>query len=197
MGLAAILSRSPARILVYGLLASRGRTGINVRDGVERSRHCVSSFRCLSVSTSMSWIGISVAIADVGTVSLGCAGASPRTVWMGGLSVIILRSNFAMLQGRGERGKKKPISKITLGWPVGKRYLAISNSSVCLRASPRTKLVQHSGGGVKPLGLCVAILQNEGSKPQNQKALLDRSPHHTCWSDSRFGSAHPGRQVGW
>lgn len=96
MGLAAILPGSSARILVYGHLASRGGTRNNRRGDVECSRHRVTTFRCMSVSISLIAVGVSVSV--LGTVCLRSVGASPRTVSMGILSVVILRSDFTMLE---------------------------------------------------------------------------------------------------
>ena len=92
----------------------------------------------MPVSIGMIVVGIPVSVVVVvsalgtGTVGLGSVGASPRTVRVKGLSVVELWSDFAMLQ----EGKERLINKITPGWPAGRLYLAICNSSVPFRASP-------------------------------------------------------------
>ena len=103
MGLAAILPRSSARILVYGQLASWGGAGVNGSGGVECSRHRVTPLGSMSVSISIVAVGVSVPVRVMSVVGLGSVGASSRAVWMSGLSIVILRTDFAMLQEGTEK----------------------------------------------------------------------------------------------
>jgi len=142
VGLATILPGSSIRILVYGHLTTGGRTGINGRGNIQCSWHRVTPLRCVSASVSMIAVGVSVRV--LSTIGLGSVGASSRAVRMGGLSVIILRSDFAMLRGGGGKQKETNQSNCPFsGWTirVKEQYLAVDRSSVCLRASPRTEVV--------------------------------------------------------
>ena len=152
MSLAAVLSRVSIRIFVHCQLASRGGTGI---DGwgslVESSRHRVSSLRSMSVPVGLVAVGIPAPV--IGTVSLRGVGTSPRAVRVGGVSIVILWSNFAMLiEGRkGMRNNHPPVTD-------GEQYLAVYDIVVCFRASPRTVVVYYPCGRVNPLGMHVTIL---------------------------------------
>jgi len=86
MSLSAILPRGPTGICVYGQLAAWSRTRVN-----RRSRHCVTLLRRLPVPIGATF-GISV------SARLGGSGASAGAIRMSGLSVGILRSDFAVLR---------------------------------------------------------------------------------------------------
>ena len=100
MSLATILPRRPVRILVHIEMASRRRTYSDRRGGNQYPRHRVAPFRHLSVS--IGTIDVSVSVPILLDRDLGSARASTRAVRMSGLSIVILRSDFAMLQ----EGKK-------------------------------------------------------------------------------------------
>ena len=114
MSFATILPESSVRILVYPHLAARRRTGVDGRGNIKCSRHRVAPLRRVSVSISV--ISVRASVSVLGTVRLGSACACPRTVRMSGLSVVILRSDFAMLQ-EGKKGeRKKPPSAKVARW---------------------------------------------------------------------------------
>jgi hypothetical protein len=80
---------------------------------IQCSRHRVTPLRCMSVPLA---IAVRVSVPVLSTVGLGSVGASPRAVRMSGLSVGILRSDFAMLQeGKGE----ETVSQIAGRWLIG------------------------------------------------------------------------------
>jgi hypothetical protein len=102
MSLTTILPQRPVRILVHIETASWRGTYSNRRGGNQCPRHRVASFRCLSVSVCTIDVNVSVSVLlDCG---LGSVRASTRAVRMNGLPIVILRSDFAMLQ----EGKMKP-----------------------------------------------------------------------------------------
>lgn len=100
MSLTTVLSRSSVRILVYRHLTARRRAGVNGRRNDQCSRHCVTPLRRVSVPITLIAGGVSIPV--LSTVCFGSVCTSPRAVRMSGLSVVILRSDFAMLQERGE-----------------------------------------------------------------------------------------------
>lgn len=151
MSLAAVLSRISIRIFVHCQLASGGGTGVNGWGLVESPRHRVSPLRGMSVPVGLVAIGIPAPV--IGTVSLRGGGTSPRTVRVRGLSIVILRSNFAVLM-EWRKGMRNDHALVT----DGGQYLAVHSIVVCFRASPRTVVVCHPCGRVKPLGIHVAIL---------------------------------------
>ena len=109
MGLAAVFPEGPIRILEHGHLAARCRTGGDGRSRVRRSRYRVTWLWCGPVRAS---IAIGVPIPILSAAGLGSASTSPRAVRMSGLSVAVLRSDFAMLQK--QRGKE-PSAKLLIG----------------------------------------------------------------------------------
>ena len=109
MSFATVFPKSPIRILVHGPLAARRRTGDNGRGRVRRSRYRVTWLWRVSVPASTA---IGVYITVLSAVEPCSVGASPRTVRVSGLSVVVLRSNFAILQGRGG---KEPSTKPSIG----------------------------------------------------------------------------------
>jgi len=157
MSLATILPKSSTRILVRGQLAARRRTDVGWRRNVQCSGHRVTPLRCVSGSIRIRiCVGVSVPVSVLSTVGLGSVGTGPRAKRMGGLSVGILRSDFAMLQKQKWRQSKTR----SVGYERSReRYLAVHCSRVSLRASSRTEVVQYSRGGVEPLGMQVAILR--------------------------------------
>ena len=109
MRFATIFPRSSIRTLVYRHLAARRRTGVdgvNGRGGIQSSRHRINPLRRVSVSIGV--ISVRVPVSVLSTVRLGSVRASPRAVRMSGLSIVILWSNFAMLQ---ERKKETPVNQ--------------------------------------------------------------------------------------
>ena len=100
MSFSTILPRSSIRILVYRHLTARRRTGADGRGSIRRSRHRVTPLRCVSVPIGV--ISVRVSVSVLSTVCLGSVRACSRAVWVSGLSVVILRSDFAMLR----EGKK-------------------------------------------------------------------------------------------
>lgn len=70
----------------------------------------------MAVPIAVTPVGVSASV--LSTIHLGRAGASPRAKRMSGLSIVILRSNFAMLaEGIKEKGKDDSV-KIACEWPV-------------------------------------------------------------------------------
>jgi hypothetical protein len=67
----------------------------------------------MTVPVAVIPVGVSVGVSApvLSSIRLGRIGASPRAEWMSGLSVIILRSDFAMLEGGvKEREREERIS---------------------------------------------------------------------------------------
>lgn len=103
MSLAAVLPGSAIRVPVHSRLTARYRAGINGRGSVRCYCHRVAPFRPVSVPIS---VGVGVSVSVLSSIRLGSVCASPRTVWMNGLSIVILRSYFALLQERNGRMKE-------------------------------------------------------------------------------------------
>jgi hypothetical protein len=116
MSFATILPGRSIRILVSRHLAPRRRAGVGGRGSVQRSRHRVPPLRRVSVPISLISVRVSVSVSTptsvsvLSTVRLGSGCASSRAVRMGGLSVVILWSDFAVLH-RKERKKETVVSQ--------------------------------------------------------------------------------------
>ena len=126
MSLATILPGGSVRILVYDHLATGGRTGIDGRGDNQCSRHRITPLRCVSVPISMAAVGVSIRI--LSTVGLGSAGASPRAVRMSGLSVAILRSDFAMLREGGKEKEPSQPNRLFGGWTIRAGEITVPHS---------------------------------------------------------------------
>ena len=99
------------------------------------------------MSVPIGVIPVQVSVPVLSAVHLGSACACPRTVRMSGLSVVILWSDFAMLQ-EGKKGERREETPVSQSRQVGERpscgentYLAVYCSDVSLRASSRTEFV--------------------------------------------------------
>lgn len=144
MGLAAILPRSSARILVYALLASWGGTGKNGRGDVECSRHCVTPSRCVSVSISRIGVGVCISVgACVGT-SVGASVGTSVGVGVGiGVSVSVgIRVSILGAVGLGSVGA----SSRTV-WVYGLAVVVLRSHFAMLQGGRRSPSVKSSSGG--------------------------------------------------
>ena len=94
MSLSAIPPRGSIRIPVHGHLAARSWTCVDRRDNFRSFLFRITPSRCVSAPVSIT-AGVSVPV--LSAVGFGSVGASSRAVRMSRLSVVMPRSDFAML----------------------------------------------------------------------------------------------------
>jgi len=188
MSFATILSRSSVRVLVCRRFAARYRTGVGGRGSNQCSIDRVSPLRRVSVPIGVIPVRVSVPV--LSTVRLGSACACPRTVRMSGLSVVVLWSDFAMLQEgkKGERRKETPVSQSRqVGGRSSRAERTLTSQFTAVTLAFAQALEQNLCNTPEAvsnhLGCRWQFYQMEGVRKQNPHALVatSRTSHMLFW----------------